>query len=119
MDWRPFERANWGNRPQYTSGPLTPGHSNNQDRHPQETSNCRRGSRSRRDALRLVLAAGLLPLGAARAQLFHRDRKPAQVGVRHWPDLPARELQNGALLIGEHNRADATIGQRLELRLRQ
>src|SRR6188472_860939 len=48
-------------------------------------------------------------LGApsAFAKLPHRDRKSAQVGIRHQPDLPARELENGALLVGEHDRADA------------
>ena len=38
--------------------------------------------------------------------LIYRDRYPAQVGVRHQPHLPARELQNGAILVGEHDRAD-------------
>src|SRR5262245_47379375 len=41
------------------------------------------------------------------ARLFHRDREPAEIGVRHQPDLPARELENGALLVGEHDRPDA------------
>jgi hypothetical protein len=40
-------------------------------------------------------------------QLPHRDGKPAQVGVSHQPDLPAREFQNGTFLVGKHNRADA------------
>jgi hypothetical protein len=38
--------------------------------------------------------------------LPHRDRKPAQVGVRHQPDLPARQFQYSALLIGEYDGAN-------------
>jgi hypothetical protein len=46
------------------------------------------------------------PIGSARAPLFYRERQPAQVEVHHQPGLPARELQNGTLLVGEHDRAD-------------
>src|SRR6187399_761155 len=38
--------------------------------------------------------------------LPHRDRKPTQVDVRHQPDLPARQFQYGALLIGEYDRTN-------------
>src|SRR5262249_46734429 len=39
--------------------------------------------------------------------LPHRDGQAAQIGVGHQPDLPARELQNGSLLVDECNAADA------------
>src|SRR5262249_22615944 len=39
--------------------------------------------------------------------LPHRDRKPTQAGVRHQPDLSARQLQHRALLIGEYDSANS------------
>src|SRR5215831_12631416 len=40
-------------------------------------------------------------------QLSHRYGKPAQIGVSHQPDLPAREFQNGTFLVDKYNAADA------------
>src|ERR1700741_5179385 len=37
--------------------------------------------------------------------LPHRDREPAQIGVRHQPHLLPRQLQHSALLVGQHDRA--------------
>src|SRR5262249_641481 len=37
----------------------------------------------------------------------HHDSQPAQIGVSHQPDLPARELQNSTFLVDEYNAADA------------
>jgi len=42
-----------------------------------------------------------------RGALPHHDGKPAQIGVSHQPDLPARELQNSTFLVDEYNAADA------------
>ena len=39
--------------------------------------------------------------------LLQRDREAAEVDIRQQPDLPPRQLQHGALLVGEHNRACA------------
>jgi hypothetical protein len=66
---------------------------------------------SRRDALTFVSDEDcpdrLSPIPIIfQAQLFYRERQPAQINVHQQSDLPARELQNCTFLVGENDRAD-------------
>ena len=39
--------------------------------------------------------------------LLQRNRQPAQIHIRHQPDLPATQFEHRALLVGQHDRARA------------
>jgi hypothetical protein len=43
----------------------------------------------------------------APSPLLQRNHQPAQIRIRHQPDLPATQFEHRALLVGQHDRARA------------